>query len=66
MYRGRIIELLRKSSGALSSNRIGTAITDGFKPKDSAWLLKLLRSLERDGLVKLKNGASTVHVSLAE
>lgn len=66
IYRGRIIELLRKSPGALPSNKIGARVKDDFKPNDLPWLHELLRSLERDGLVKLKNGASTVHVSLAE
>lgn len=66
IYRGRIVELLRNSPEPLPSTTIGMNVKQDFKPSDVPWLHELLRSLERDGLVKLRNGNSTLYVSLAE
>jgi len=66
IYRGRIIELLRQSRRSLPSNWIGRRIKEDFGPSDRSWLHALLRSLERDGLVTIANGSSTLRVTLAE
>jgi A/G-specific adenine glycosylase len=64
IYRGRIIEMLRNSRQPFTATQIGHHISTDFRPKDSSWLKRILKGLERDGLVLLKNGTRELTVSL--
>lgn len=67
IYRGRIVDVLRssKSDRLVSLDHIGRHIKDSFAVRDRNWLLRLMRDLERDGLVTLKNTARGTSASLA-
>ncbi|MGH2568398.1 MAG: hypothetical protein ACRDGA_08670, partial [Bacteroidota bacterium] len=68
LYRGRIVELLRKrrNNRALSRILLGKRVKENFSRRDLPWLQGLLRSLQRDGLVALHAGSPHTRVSLAE
>ncbi len=68
IYRGRIVETLRnlKNKRTIASERLGRQIKERFTRRDTRWLFGLLRALENDGVVTLRNGSSTLKVSLAE
>ena len=54
-YRGRIVRALARNGG-LTPARLGRQVKEGFDQTDLPWLQKLLRELERDGLVVLDRG----------
>lgn len=60
IYRGRIVEELRKRNGGPASlSRLGVRIMPGFVGRDKTWLLGLLSALEKDGVVRsVKRGES--------
>ena len=64
IYRGRIVELLRMSRRPLRATHVGEQIMSRFARKDIRWLKDILNGLERDGLLRLKNGKSELRVSL--
>lgn len=68
IYRGRIVEILRnlQNKRTISSERLGRRIKKRYTQRDTRWLHTLLRALESDGIVTLRNGSSTLKVSLAE
>ena len=68
IYRGRAVEILRllKSGKTITAARLGKHIKVNYTNRDKSWLYRLLQTLERDGVVSLKNGSSTLHVSLAK
>jgi A/G-specific adenine glycosylase len=55
LYRGRIVEVLRNVNGRgdIGLRELGKRIKTPFKKSEEVWLRSLLRSLERDGLVKI-------------
>jgi len=69
VYRGRIIEELRKGNGKtrMRLDSLGRRVLKEFSRRDANWLRNLVLGLERDGLVKLSGNGSpkTQHVSLA-
>ncbi|HTP14083.1 MAG TPA: A/G-specific adenine glycosylase [Bacteroidota bacterium] len=68
IYRGRIVELLRNHPGSrrTSVSTIGRRIKPSFSRRDEAWLIRLMKRLERDGLVHLKNSKRGHTASLAQ
>jgi A/G-specific adenine glycosylase len=67
IYRGRIVEALRNTSrSSMSAERMGRTIKSNYTPKDRGWLVGVLEGLERDGVVKLRNGSTRMQVALAE
>lgn len=66
IYRGRIIELLRRSPGTGSGvSEIGKRIKNGYSERDRKWLLRILEKLERDGLVQSRHTGNRRRVRLA-
>lgn len=67
IYRGRIIEQLRKSGRrtGLPLNVIGPRVLPRFGSKDRVWLEHLLIALERDGLVRITDDGGNRVVRLA-
>lgn len=69
IYRGRIVERLRSvpGGGSIRIDLLGRAIFPGFTPRNRRWLLGLLTSLERDGLVYVRGdgGLTTTRIKLA-
>jgi A/G-specific adenine glycosylase len=58
-YRGRIVEALRQTSGAVDLDALGTRVKPDYTPDERSWLLELVGALARDGLVSLTDdGAS--------
>ncbi len=68
IYRGRIIDVLRnaKDDNPVPLHRIGRKIKDPFAARDKNWLLRLMKSLERDGLISLKSTPRGTTASLAQ
>ncbi|MBI4418082.1 MAG: A/G-specific adenine glycosylase [Ignavibacteriales bacterium] len=66
IYRGRIIELLRKSnSRGRGLMDIGRGVKPNFSAADHKWLVTLLAGLERDGLIQSRNRGNSVVLRLA-
>jgi A/G-specific adenine glycosylase len=67
IYRGRIIDQLRKSGrrAGLPLSVIGPRVLPRFSPQDRVWLEHLLASLERDGLVRMTGDGGNRVVRLA-
>ena len=69
IYRGRIVEKLRSvpGGGSLRMDMLGRAIFSAFSPRNRRWLLGLLTSLERDGLISVRGdgGLTTTRIRLA-
>lgn len=57
IYRGRIVEYLRSGRVSRKSlKKLGTEIREEFGDDDIAWLEKVLKGLEKDGLIQEKDG----------
>jgi A/G-specific adenine glycosylase len=56
IYRGRIVEALRRNESGFRPEALGREIHPGFSPQDVPWLKGLLEGLERDGLVRVRRG----------
>ena len=69
MYRGRVIEALRDAHPrrSVSALRLGKAILPHFTERDRRVFHRVLRALERDGLVEVRRGqrAMPERISLA-
>jgi A/G-specific adenine glycosylase len=66
IYRGRIVEELRRHDGGPASlSRLGIRIMPGFENRDRAWLLRLLKALEKDGVVRSVKRGDGHSVTLA-
>jgi A/G-specific adenine glycosylase len=67
IYRGRIVETLRRKQGAVRLPVVGKSVHEDFSPSRQHWLELLVAGLERDGLVKVHGNGSfrTRRVSLA-
>lgn len=65
IYRGRIVETLRDSRRSVKASVLGRRVVSGFREKDKPWLVRLLKGLERDGLVRIHNHRKKTEVSLA-
>ncbi|MBI2619098.1 MAG: A/G-specific adenine glycosylase [Ignavibacteriales bacterium] len=65
IYRGKIIEVLRNRNGrgSIAAERLGSLIKPDFSVRDRIWLRGLLRSLEKDGLVRVGRWRGGVSVS---
>ncbi len=68
IYRGRIVENLRyfPFGRRVTLSRLGPKIKEGYGKRDERWLLRLMQSLERDGLVELRRTRSGVAASLPQ
>lgn len=64
IYRGRIIELLRRKPGS-GVSEIGKHIKTGYSDRDRRWLLSILGKLEKDGLVQIRPVGNGRRVQLA-
>jgi A/G-specific adenine glycosylase len=55
IYRGRIVEVLRSGNGRshMGLRDLGRRIKTPFRKSEEKWLHAIVRSLERDGLVKI-------------
>ena len=56
IYRGRIVEALRKKETGFGMEALGREIHPEFSADDVPWLESLLEALERDGLLRLRRG----------
>jgi hypothetical protein len=56
IYRGRIIEALRRKNAGFRTESLGREIHPEFSRHDVPWLESLLSGLERDGLVRVRRG----------
>jgi A/G-specific adenine glycosylase len=56
IYRGRIVEALRRKEAGFRAEALGRVIHPDFTPHDIPWLKSLLEALERDGLVRITRG----------
>lgn len=65
IYRGRIVEELRKQNTSAPLASLGKHILPGFNGKDRAWLLRVIKSLERDGLIRTQRKGGGLSISLA-
>jgi A/G-specific adenine glycosylase len=67
IYRGRIVECLRglRDGRSLALEALGSHILSRFSGRNRQWLLRLLNQLERDGLVRIRKGGSTIRVRLS-
>jgi A/G-specific adenine glycosylase len=68
IYRGRVVEVLRNLGRGqeIRAGHLGRQIKRKFGKTDSPWLARLLKDLQRDGLVKLTKSGSSFHVGLPE
>jgi DNA-binding HxlR family transcriptional regulator len=68
IYRGRVVEVLRslKPRQQIRASKLGRQIRQGFDGKDSRWFARVLKGLERDGLVELTKNGSAINVGLPE
>jgi len=53
IYRGRIVEALRRNRKGLAAGALGGEISEDFSRRDLPWLARILEGLERDGLVRI-------------
>ena len=67
IYRGRIVQELRMNGGRriLTIDAIGRQITGRHARPDRAWVVSLVRGLEKDGVVTVRGNGSHQKVSLA-
>jgi A/G-specific adenine glycosylase len=67
IYRGRIVEVLRRTEAGFPLEALGREIHPGFSPPDAPWLESLLGGLERDGLIRImqRRGLQRSRVVLA-
>ncbi len=69
LYRGKIIEQLRQlnGTGSIRVNNLGKAILPTYTARNEAWLMKLITSLHKDGLIRILGSDATAsrRVSLA-
>jgi len=65
IYRGRIVEALRGTSGSMALPALGKSIHKRFSRNHHRWLEHLIRALEKDGLVKHHKNRASHRVSLA-
>jgi A/G-specific adenine glycosylase len=65
IYRGKAIEILRdlRPGESMNSSSLARKVLGGYSGEDRRWFLALLRSLERDGLVRMRGRA---RISLPE
>ncbi len=68
IYRGRIVEYLRQHPRGSHApvQKLGPRIKQPFSPRDTAWLMRLLGNLERDGLIQVKRSQRGTFVSLPQ
>jgi A/G-specific adenine glycosylase len=59
IYRGRIVEALRRKESGFRAEALGREIYPDFSLRDLPWLKSLLEGLERDGLVRLGRGRTS-------
>jgi A/G-specific adenine glycosylase len=59
IYRGRIVEALRRKEAGFRAEALGREIHPEFSRHDVPWLESLLAALERDGLVRVRRGRSS-------
>ena len=59
IYRGRIVEALRRRAAGFRVEALGREITPEFSTHDLPWLESLLGGLERDGLIRVRRGRRT-------
>jgi A/G-specific adenine glycosylase len=68
-YRGRIIEILRRTRGAdgIPAKNVGPAIAKDYRHQsDWEWLNKILQSLRKDSLVAMREQNGVVMVTISE
>jgi A/G-specific adenine glycosylase len=59
IYRGRIVEALRRKEAGFRPEALGSEIHPEFSRQDLPWLKSLLEGLERDGLVRIRRGKAS-------
>lgn len=67
IYRGRVVEYLRKRRTLCSARAVARVVRPAFTPTHASWFIALLKGLERDGLIRLYGNGTfrTMRVSLA-
>jgi len=58
IFRGRIVEALRRTRTGLVAGALGREITQDFSAEDLPWLAHILEGLERDGLVRVRSAGT--------
>jgi A/G-specific adenine glycosylase len=68
IYRGRVVEVLRNLGRGqrMRAPNLSRQIKPRFGRKDRPWFARLLKDLQRDGLVRLTRKASTIYVSFPD
>jgi A/G-specific adenine glycosylase len=68
IYRGRIVDVLRNSPRRkfIPATRLGNQIKDSYSTQDDAWLLRLMKSLEKDGLIVMRYTRAGIAASLPQ
>jgi A/G-specific adenine glycosylase len=68
VYRGRIVEILRHFAGgkSITAKRLGRQIKNGYSVHDEKWLVRLMKGLEKDGLIVMKYSKSGFAASLPQ
>ncbi len=64
IYRGRIIEALRRAQRPIRLERLGSIIKQPFRSSDLPWLRKLLNGLESDWLIRQSKSRGSISISL--
>lgn len=68
IYRGRIVDALRRTTGSnyVSFAHLGRKVKDSYSIQDEPWLERLMKALEKDGLVVLKKTPKGYFASLPQ
>ena len=66
IYRGRIIAALRKIAHhrSIETNRVAKMVKPDFSSRQKKWLVTLLNSLLRDGLIQIHSRNRKIYISL--
>jgi A/G-specific adenine glycosylase len=65
IFRGRIVEALRRSESGLVAGALGREIAEDFSAGDLPWLTGILDGLERDGLVRVMRAGAPARSRVA-
>ena len=68
IYRGRVVDVLRhqRARAFVPVTRLGNLIKNHYSTSDERWLVRLMKGLEKDGLIILKRAKSGIAASLPQ
>lgn len=67
LYRGRVIEYLRNCNGTSPAQLgvVAAATVPGFTKRNAAWFMRIVKGLEKDGLVTITGGGSSLSACIS-